>query len=89
MTDSSPGMPEFGPEDTFNRLRRAPYLDAVVEYSMACLYLRSDASQNERVEVAGPALAKLGWTVTSLFNESRRLSKIEREKDEPNKRNVY
>jgi hypothetical protein len=59
-------------EDTFNRLRRSSYNDACTEYVMACLYLRSDASEEEKIEVSEPALNRLGWTYQDLMGEHMR-----------------
>ena len=59
-------------DDTFNRLRRVPYEEAVIEYSMVCMYLRSSAPTMERDALANPILKPLGWTVEELFKESRK-----------------
>ena len=60
------------PDDTFDKLRRVDYNTACVEYTMACWYLRSDATTEEMAKVANPVLKPLGWTYEDLVIESRK-----------------
>jgi hypothetical protein len=59
---------------TFDALRRAPYYQACVEYTMACIHLPSDVSEEVLKEYAEPELKKIGWTHEELILESRRRS---------------
>lgn len=75
MNDSSPSSPENSAEDTYNVLRRAPYEQACVEYTLACMYLHSTATREQLTTVADPILEKFGWSVDDLYVESRRREK--------------
>ena len=56
-------------QETFDKLRRAPYIEAQVAYTMACIYLRSDASAEELIKVSFEQLRVLGWTYEDLVLE--------------------
>lgn len=66
-------------QQTFDRLRRAPYLDAVTSYSIAMLNAPVGCSTEEQMQLGLDALEALGWTEDELADECLR-----REREESN-----
>jgi hypothetical protein len=61
-------------QQTFDALRRAPYYQACVESTMACIHLPFDCPEEILIAAAEPELKKIGWTHEELILESRRRS---------------
>ena len=85
LTNSSPGKPANSPEDTFNKLRRIPYPEACVEYTMAMLDMHVAPYHSLDIEeirnLVDPILEKFGWTLAELNKESHRLENAEKLKE--------
>jgi len=56
-------------QDTFDKLRRASYIEAQVAYTMSCWHLPVTATTEELKEASKEALRVLGWTHESLSLE--------------------
>lgn len=84
MTNSSLGQPDKSLDDVYNKLRRCPYPEACIEYTMATMHLGSNAHRFQCAEAADPVLKTFGWTTDALFEESIRLAAIIREEENAN-----
>jgi hypothetical protein len=81
MTESTRSTRETSLDAVYDVLRRVPYEQACAEYTMACIYLRSDAHRFELAAVADPVLKPLGWTTEDMMTEAIRRAKEENERN--------
>jgi hypothetical protein len=67
-------------EDTFNKLRRVPYIEACIIYTMACIRegLAFSATTIEQDHAAKDDLLVVGWTIEELNKESWRMEEEEK-----------
>lgn len=66
-------------EDTFDALRRVPYVDACVIYCIAGIDLPSTTSEEERHAISKEDLRIAGWTIEELYEESRKQERAVKE----------
>lgn len=58
-------------EETYRRLKhKVDYAEACTIYTMAAIGLGSDAPREHINALAEPELAKVGWTLDELYEES-------------------
>lgn len=66
----------LGPEDTFNRLRRASYSSVCAEYVKIIMRLPMSASKDAKIRATEDMLKSAGWTYQELMDEHMRTRNI-------------